>query len=77
MGPTKVFWGPMKPTFKFGNVYPPLELAGKGSNDILRVVGGAPHSLILAVHLLLLLYSLHPFFPSTIFDASYSVSAIQ
>ena len=36
------------------------ELAGKGSNDILRVVGGAPHSLILAVHFLLLLYSLHP-----------------
>ena len=26
MGPTKVFWGPMKPTFKFGNVYPPLLL---------------------------------------------------
>ena len=26
MGPTKVFWGPRLPKFKFGNVYPPLVL---------------------------------------------------
>ena len=24
IGPTKIFWGPELPTFKYGNVYPPL-----------------------------------------------------
>ena len=45
MGPTKVFWGPMKPTFKFGNVYPPLLLREK-MRDLFALVLAARVCLI-------------------------------